>query len=369
MNKKRCHTLLPLVQLLPTVAAAAAVLFALPRTVPVLAAVPEKLTTVVEQPVEAASSEAEEETLPKLPYADGVYVGSSRGYGGAVRVQVTMENGSITEAEILDASHETKQFLRRAKRLLTTVVETQSWKVNAVSEATYTSRGILGAVQNALTGEVVNNPLPPQPKPAATLVVEEFTAPSIYLDGIYTAETMGFEGQITVQVTVAEDKITDITILSAEDEEEYLSRAKQVIPAILEGQSPNVDTVSGATYSSTGILNAVKLALEKAAVAPAEKTAPEQTASEETAEETAPSEAAEPGETPVTAPTVEVVQPEEKSAVPVCLKEVWQQLFPADAPASSEPEPASSEEALPTSEPALPPEETGIESETEGAAE
>ena len=72
MNKKRCHTLLPLVQLLPTVAAAAAVLFALPRTVPVLAAVPEKLTTVVEQPVEAVSSEAEEETLPKLPYADGV---------------------------------------------------------------------------------------------------------------------------------------------------------------------------------------------------------------------------------------------------------------------------------------------------------
>ena len=369
MNKKRCHTLLPLVQLLPTVAAAAAVLFALPRTVPVLAAVPEKLTTVVEQPVEAASSEAEEETLSKLPYADGVYVGSSRDYGGAVRVQVTMENGSITEVEILDASHETKQFLRRAKRLLTTVVETQSCEVDAVSEATYTSRGILGAVQNALTGEVINNPLPPQPKPAATLVVEEFTAPSIYLDGIYTAEAMGFEGQITVQVTVAEDKITDITILSAEDEEEYLSRAKQVIPAILEGQSPNVDTVSGATYSSTGILNAVKLALAKAAVAPAEKTAPEQTASEETAEGTAPSEAAEPGKTPVTAPTVEVVQPEEESAVPVWLKEVWQQLFPADAPASSEPEPASSEEVLPTSEPALPPEETGIESETEGAAE
>ena len=44
-----------------------------------------------------------------------------------------MENGSITEVEILDASHETKQFLRRAKRLLTTVVETQSWEVDAVS--------------------------------------------------------------------------------------------------------------------------------------------------------------------------------------------------------------------------------------------
>ena len=63
---------------------------------------------------------------------------------------------------------------------------------------------------------------------------------------------------------------------------------------------------------------------------------------------------------PVTAPTVEVVQPEEKSAVPPWLKEIWQQLFPADAPASSEPEPASSEEVLS-------PEET--ETETEGAVE
>ena len=119
-----------------------------------------------------------------------------------------------------------------------------------------------------------------------------------------------------------------------------------------------MDAVSGATYSSTGILNAVKLALAKAAVAPAEETAPEQAASEETAEaaeEAAPSEAPEPEETPVTAPTVEVVQPEEKSAVPAWLKEVWQQLFPADAPISSEEVP--------------PPEETETESETEGAAE
>ncbi len=86
----------------------------------------------------------------------------------------------------MDASHETKQFLRRAKRLLTTVVETQSWEVDAVSEATYTSRGILGAVQNALTGEVVNNPLPPQPKPAATLVVEELRLPP----STWTASTL-----------------------------------------------------------------------------------------------------------------------------------------------------------------------------------
>ena len=86
-------------------------------------------------------------------------------------------------------------------------------------------------------------------------------------------------------------------------------------------------------------------------------------------EEAAPSEAAEPEKTPVTAPTVEVVQPEEKSAVSAWFKEVWQQLFPAEAPASPEPEPASSEEVLSASEAVLPPEETEAEPETEGAAE
>ena len=115
------------------------------------------------------------------------------------------------------------------------------------------------------------------------------------------------------------------------------------------------------------IYHAVKLALAKAAVAPAEEPTPEQTASEEVVEEAAPSEAAEPEETPVTAPTVEVVQPEEKRTVPAWLKEVWQQLFPAETPDGSEP--ASSAEVLPTSETALPPEETETEPETEGAAE
>ena len=49
MNQKRCHTLLPLVQLLPTVAATAAVLFALPRTVPVQAV--QTFTTLTERVV------------------------------------------------------------------------------------------------------------------------------------------------------------------------------------------------------------------------------------------------------------------------------------------------------------------------------
>ena len=292
MNKKRCNALLPLVLLLPAVAAAAAVLFALPRTVPVLAAVPERLTAVVEQPAEAASSEAEEEALPKLPYADGVYVGSSRGYGGAVRVQVTMENGSITEVEILDASHETKQFLRRAKRLLTTVVKAQSWEVDAVSEATYTSRGILGAVQNALTGEVVNNPLWQYQQVALVQAaavsqrkqeiaeVEAYNASVLqaqsaaqaeqtqsgYRDGTYEGSAFGFGDVIRVSVTIQNGKMTDIAVLDASGEDKpYYKQALPLLDEMLSVQSAGVDTVSGATLTAEGLIGAVEDALGKAA--------------------------------------------------------------------------------------------------------
>lgn len=279
----------PLVQLLPAAAVAAAVLFAVPNTRPVLAAVPERLAPAEQPASEAAEPEQpEEEALPKLPYADGVYTGSSRGYGGPVKVQVTMEGGYITDVQILDASHETSAFLKRAKRLLGIVTESQTWEVDAVSEATYTSRGILGAIQNALTGEEVINPAPPKQQQPEPLVVEEFTTPSAYRDGVYTASAQGFGGPITLQVTIADDTITDITVVSAEGEtRSYFSRARHVISAILESGTPDVDAVSGATYSSTGILNAVKSALKKAAVDadPADETTdlPEETTPEETA--------------------------------------------------------------------------------------
>lgn len=150
--------------------------------------------------------------------------------------------------------------------------------MDAVSEATYTSRGILGAIRNALTGEVVNNPLPPQaetPAPESAPVEEPFTPPSAYRDGVYTASAEGFGGPITVQVTLAGDTITDITVLDhAGETSSYYYKARSVIASILEQGTPEVDAVSGATYSSTGILNAVKLALSKAAAQtdPAEET-------------------------------------------------------------------------------------------------
>lgn len=88
---------------------------------------------------------------------------------------------------------------------------------------------------------------------------------SNYKDGTYQGEAEGFGGTVAVEVTVEKGKITAVEIVSAQKEDgAYLSMAKDIIPKIIEAQSTDVDTISGATFSSTGIKNASQEALEKA---------------------------------------------------------------------------------------------------------
>lgn len=87
----------------------------------------------------------------------------------------------------------------------------------------------------------------------------------VYKDGTYTGEAEGYGGTIQVEVTLAGDEITSINVVSAPGEDSaYLSQAESVINSVISSQSTDVDTVSGATFSSTGILNAVDEALGKA---------------------------------------------------------------------------------------------------------
>ena len=86
-----------------------------------------------------------------------------------------------------------------------------------------------------------------------------------FKDGVYEGTAIGFGGDVSVEVVVEDGTIQEIKIVSAENEDAaYMEMAKDIIPAILEKQSADVDTVSGATFSSTGIKDAVAAALEKA---------------------------------------------------------------------------------------------------------
>ncbi len=314
-------------------------------------------------------------------YLDGVYTGEGAGFRGTIQAQVTVSGGSITDVTILSSKDDSDFFERAKAGVIPAILQRQSVNVSAVSGATYSSRGILEAVANALqldtsslptvteahehgqgrggrkqakggdgffgmtppTGEAgtethgprgrrsdaeqgaasdgarqpdqdfhpgegqdfgqghgrpqsgknqargqhgqdrsqtdgIEPALPqlqaseeegqapageaPQPQGAIEEPDASAATARTYADGVYTGVGTGYRGVTQVQVTVAEGKITDVTVLSCEDDRQYFSRAQSsLIAAILNRQGVDVSAVSGATFSSNGILEAVADAL------------------------------------------------------------------------------------------------------------
>lgn len=88
---------------------------------------------------------------------------------------------------------------------------------------------------------------------------------NVYKNGTFEGSGTGYGGTITVQVTLEDDTITAVSVVSAPGEDSaYLSQGENVINSIISEQNTDVDTISGATFSSTGILEAVNDALSKA---------------------------------------------------------------------------------------------------------
>lgn len=85
---------------------------------------------------------------------------------------------------------------------------------------------------------------------------------SKFKDGSFSGSAQGFKGDVKVNVVVSGGKITTIDIVENSDDEEYFSKAKALIDEIINTQSTDVNVVSGATYSSNGIINAVANALK-----------------------------------------------------------------------------------------------------------
>lgn len=94
---------------------------------------------------------------------------------------------------------------------------------------------------------------------------EEKAEEALYADGVYEGSAKGFGGEVAVSVTIAQGKITAVEVTEAKGEDSaYLSMAMALTDAVIIEQSADVDTVSGATYSSRGILDATRQALDLA---------------------------------------------------------------------------------------------------------
>jgi len=266
---------------------------------------------IISNQTEISSSIASNSTSQK--YKDGTYTGSGQGFhGGTTKVSVTIAYGKITNIEIL-SNGDTPQYFERVSGTITKeILSKQSTSVDTVSGATYSSKGIISAVKNALSqatdsssstttnaaeNSKTTNTTEATKSAAQSTKANESTgttsAPSssaaksgttasnnqtttssnstsnsqgAYKDGTYTGSGTGFKGRTTkVSVTVANGKISNIETLSYGDDRSYFERAlSSVTKAIISKQSTSVDTVSGATYSSKGIMSAVANALSQA---------------------------------------------------------------------------------------------------------
>lgn len=188
----------------------------------------------------------------------------AKGYKEDFKVKTTFDKaGKILKVEVLE-NKETPDIGGLAiKEIPNKIVEKQSVKVDVVSNATVTSNAILEAVKEAI--KKAGFDLKNYEKGAETGKAEEPAA--TFKAGTYEGEATGYGGKVKVSVEVDESKIKDVKVVE-QNETIYISKLaiEQLPKDIVEKQTVEVDSISGCTFSSLAVKNAVKNALEKTGV-------------------------------------------------------------------------------------------------------
>ena len=205
---------------------------------------------------------------------DGEYEGAATGYGGPLAVRITIKGGKLTDIKVVSHT-ETPEYFSRASAVIGKILNSGNVNVDSVSGATISSNAIKKAVADALRkagskqqaqmSTVKKDTRKAGSKQQAQMSTVKIDTGNANLnDGVYTGSGQGFNGPIRVRVTVSGGNITNVEILSHSDDAPYFNRAKAVIGRLLGKPGKSVDTVSGATYSSRGIIDAVRNALANA---------------------------------------------------------------------------------------------------------
>ena len=186
-------------------------------------------------------------------FTPGTYEGTAQGYGGDVTVAVTVDENAVTAVSIT-GENETPAFGGVAiEDYLTSLIGVSSAdEVDADSRATYTSAAVKEALAKALAaakGEAVEN-----------------TAPLAFTAGDYTASAMGYNGAVEMKVTFSDTAVTAIEAVSSLETESVGTPAIDILEKdIVAANGTGVDGVSGATFTSNAVRNAVNAAAELAA--------------------------------------------------------------------------------------------------------
>ena len=185
-------------------------------------------------------------------FTPGEYEATAQGFGGDVTVKVTVDENAVTAVEIT-GEDETPALGGAAIEEFTTslVGVSDAEAVEAVSGATVTSTAVKEALAKALAqakGEAAEN-----------------TAELAFTAGTYTGKASGYNGEVELAVTFSDTAVTAVELVSSK-ETQYVGDVafEPMFADVVEANGTGVDTVSGATFTSAAIRNAVNDAAEQA---------------------------------------------------------------------------------------------------------
>ena len=185
-------------------------------------------------------------------FTPGEYEATAQGFGGDVTVKVTVDENAVTAVEIT-GEDETPALGGAAIEEFTTslVGVSDAEAVEAVSGATVTSTAVKEALAKALAqakGEAAEN-----------------TAELAFTAGTYNGKASGYNGEVELAVTFSDTAVTAVELVSSK-ETQYVGDVafEPMFADIVEANGSGVDTVSGATFTSAAIRNAVNDAAEQA---------------------------------------------------------------------------------------------------------
>ncbi len=190
-------------------------------------------------------------TAGAAAFTPGTYEASAQGFGGAINVAVTVDEEAITAIEIT-GDGETPALGGAAIEQMSAAYVSQADAdgVDSVAGATITSTAVKTAVGNALA----------QARGEAQEVAEIAFTP-----GTYEGTAAGYNGDVVLSVTFSEDAIEAIEVVSSAETEHVGDVAYDILfPEIIEYTATGVDAVSGATFTSRAVFNAVNAAAEQA---------------------------------------------------------------------------------------------------------
>lgn len=172
---------------------------------------------------------------------DGEFTGVGTGRNPGIKVAVAVENAEIVGLELVE-HNESQEYMNEAwKKMKERITAANCPAVDTVSGATQSSVGIQEAVQDA---------------------IEE--RDEKIEDGVSIGEGTGRNPGVKVEVTVKDGEIIELDLLDQDDSDSYMEQAWEGMEErILDEQTADVDLVSGATQSSSGIQEAVEDALEQ----------------------------------------------------------------------------------------------------------